>query len=138
MIVTPINAVERGNGTLEQRRADRTDNLAYACEPGKPYFVYEISERKGGEGLIYGINIQGGITFNDIPARYFTVLDSTIPSDWEEDTYDVYGNEVHVQSFPEMAHDKFFYDRLMNDDPKTVEVFWSYAQKYEKAARDFE
>jgi len=120
MIVKLIKPVKEGTGTFAQQREQGTDNFAYLCEPGKPYFVYEITEGKGGEDQSYGINIRGGIKFKSIPARYFKILDNSIPSDWEEETRNDYGEEYVIQSFPEMAHDKFFYDRLMNDDPKTV------------------
>jgi hypothetical protein len=115
---------------------EKTGSYASVCEPDKHYFVYAKLKSEGEEES-YMINVYGGKTIYDIPAHYFTIVDDAIPDSWEEDSYDAYGKRVRIQSFPEMAHDEYFYDKLMNDNPETVTAFRVYADKYEEAAKNF-
>ncbi len=115
----------------------KTDNYAYVCEPDKNHFVYAILQTKGADDLGYMINVWGLNTNNtiyDIPAHYFTIVDKSIPNDWQEGTYEAYGKEITIQSFAEMAEDKYFYDKLMNEDERTVRIFTKYAELYEDMA----
>ncbi len=77
----------------------------------------------------------GNNTIYDIPAKYFTVLDDTLPRNWEDDSYDAYGKTIHIQSFPEMAHDEHFYSKLMDNDPEAVRTFRKYQSMYEASAK---
>jgi hypothetical protein len=119
---------------------NNTGNYAYVCDINKYYFVYALLTTEDGSEPSYMINVWGvnaNNTMYDIPAKYFTILEPSTPADWEEDTYDAYGEKIHIQSFPEMAHDKYFYDKLMNENPETVVVFKRYAKQYEQAVRDY-
>ncbi len=119
---------------------EKTDSYADVCELGKAYFVYAILELDDERDRSYMLNVWGANanhTIYDIPARYFTTLDDSLPANWEEAEYDAYGQRIHIKTFPEWAHDKYFYSKLMDDDLSTLEIFKRYEESYEKAAKDF-
>lgn len=117
---------------------DEKDSYAYVCDPEKPYFVYAVLSLESGKELSYMLNVWGqgsNDTIYDIPAKYFTVLDNTIPENWESGSYEMHDKTIYIQSFPEMAHDKYFYPRLMDGDPEIVKIFRIYQKQYEAKAQ---
>lgn len=118
---------------------EKTSNYAYVCDPEKFYFVYGILRSTNtSEGESYLINVYGSMnSAYDIPATYFTIYDDSIPEDWEKYTYDAYGNQINIHTFPEWAHDESFYENLMNDEASAVQVFSKYAKQYEAIAKSF-
>lgn len=66
------------------------------------------------------------------PSALFDVLDGAIPSSW------IVGysrasveNQFPLISFPEWATDATFYERLVDGDPRAVEIFASRRQEIE-------
>lgn len=121
------------------KNTDKPNETNYWCEPGQPYFVYAIIyPTDNSEEKSFMINISEGNSVYDVPANTFNVLDSSTPTDWEEGVYEAYGIQYCIKTFPEWSRDKYFYEKLWDDDPETNKVFKQYAEKYEKVARDFD
>jgi hypothetical protein len=123
---------------LKEEITDKTENYAYVCEMGKNYFVYAILNLGSGSDESYMINVWGNgtnHTIYDIPAKYFKVVDNSIPNDWESDSYMHDNKNIQIQSFKEFAHDKYFYSKLLDDEPNTLEIFMKYELEYEILAK---
>jgi hypothetical protein len=117
------------------------DTYADSCTPGKPYYVYATIKTVGESDPKFMINVWGmdsNDTIYSIPSRYFEIIDNTIPEDWEVGTYEAYGKGIEINSFPEISKDKYFYEKLLDDNPDAIQVFRRYADKYEQEARDFQ
>lgn len=119
---------------LKQIPPTPTETYADTLSPQKAYFVYAVTSFDG-EDTDYMLNTYSGNTLYSVPAHFLEVIDGTVPEDWVKSSYEAYGRTVTIQSFPEMATDKYFYDKLMNDDPEVIAVFKRYSKKYEEAAR---
>lgn len=125
--------------TLKERLDDDNAKEDYvnSCEYGKYYFVYGVLKDDKDDSESYLINIYGKSTVYDIPSKFFRVVEDSLPSDWIESEYTSYDRLVRINTFPEWANDKYFYDKLMNEDQNTVNIFKRYAAEYEGSVEKY-
>ena len=136
MIVRCIAASGRAlpPSALNSRMGIRAET-EFAITPGKEYHVYALTVLLG---LVWYYVIDDDDPAWPVwkPAPLFEVADGWLPSTWQFGyfRFDL-EQQYPVLSFPEWAHDYYFYERLVDGDPTTVAIFERRRLEIERVAR---
>lgn len=73
---------------------------------------------------IYIHNIEENWWPTPYPAEFFDFVETSLPNGWAL-SFATAGNDVVIRciSFPEWAHDEHFYERLVDGDQRTIEIY---------------